>query len=70
MGGIDDAFRLKNEQRLRFNLPPIVENPSVIISNMSPATPPPNPMDLVNDLQMMAGAGSAVSASSKRKKAS
>lgn len=51
LGGIEEAFKLKNEQRLKFNLQPIVENPSVIINHMSPATPPPNPIDLVNDLQ-------------------
>jgi hypothetical protein len=44
LGGIEEAFKLKNEQRLKFNLQPIVENPSVIINHMSPATPPPNPI--------------------------
>ena len=44
MGGIEDAFKLKNEQRLKFKLDQIVENPSLIIGQMAPATPPPNPI--------------------------
>ena len=51
LGGIEESFKLKNEQRLKFKLVAISENPSVIINQMSPATPPPNPIDLVNDLQ-------------------
>ena len=51
LGGLEAAFKLKNEQRLSYGLPLIVENPAHIINQMSPATPPPNPVDLVNDLQ-------------------
>jgi hypothetical protein len=51
LGGLEDAFNLKNEIRLKFNLPFITENPSVILNNMYPATPPPNPVEIVNDLQ-------------------
>lgn len=48
MGGIEEAFKLKNDQRLKFKLEPISENPSVIINQMSPATPPPNPIGKIN----------------------
>jgi hypothetical protein len=51
MGTLDDAFNMKNELRRRFNLPPIAENPSVVLSKMPPATPPPNPIDLANEIQ-------------------
>lgn len=47
MGGVEEAFRLKNEQRMLFKLDPIIENPSLIMSQMSPATPPPNPIGKV-----------------------
>jgi hypothetical protein len=63
LGGIEDAFRLKNELRLKFNLPRITENPSIILSQMHPATPPPNPIDIVNELQF-----ANPNASYKRKK--
>lgn len=52
LGGLDKAFKSKNEQRAKFDLPIIVENPAQVINQMSPATPPPNPIDLVNDLQL------------------
>jgi len=52
LGGLEEAFKTKNEQRVKFKLPVIVENPSQVINQMSPATPPPNPIDLVNDLQL------------------
>lgn len=65
LGGLDEAFKLKNEQRLNFGLPVITENPAVIINQMSPATPPPNPIDLVNELQLVNS-----SSSYKRKKVS
>lgn len=48
LGGIEEAFKLKNDQRLKFKLEPISENPSVIINQMSPATPPPNPIGKIN----------------------
>ena len=32
-------------------MPTITENPSVILSQMYPASPPPNPVDIVNELQ-------------------
>ena len=51
LGNMDDAFNMKNELRRKFNLPDISENPSHILNQMSPATPPPNPVDLVNELQ-------------------
>lgn len=51
MGGLDEAFKLKNELRKQFNLPVITENPSIILNQMPPATPPPNPVDIVNELQ-------------------
>lgn len=63
LGGLDEAFKTKNEQRIRFNLPIIEENPTYVINQMSPATPPPNPIDLVNDLQF-----SNPNSSYKRKK--
>lgn len=52
LGGLDEAFKSKNEQRVKFNLPIIDENPTQVINQMSPASPPPNPMDLVNDIQL------------------
>jgi hypothetical protein len=54
---------LKNEYRSKFNLPLIDENPGQVINNMTPATPPPNPIDLANDL-----AFSNSNSSYKRKK--
>jgi hypothetical protein len=51
LGGLDEAFRLKNELRTKFGLDAIIENPSLILAQMTPATPPPNPVDLVNELQ-------------------
>lgn len=63
LGGLDEVFKLKNEQRSKFSLPIIEENPSHVISQMSPATPPPNPIDQVNDLQF-----ANPNASYKRKK--
>ncbi len=65
LGGLDEAFRLKNEQRVKFNLPIIEENPDQVINKMSPATPPPNPSDLTNDMQF-----SNPHSSYKRKKVS
>lgn len=63
LGGLEEAFKLKNDQRLNFGLPLITENPAFIISQMTPASPPPNPIDLVNELQLVNS-----SSSYKRKK--
>lgn len=65
LGGLDEAFRLKNEYRKRYNIPLITENSLDIINRMPPATPPPNPIDIVNDLQQ-----SAVNGTKKSKKVS
>ena len=51
LGGVEDAFRMKNELRAAFNLPLITENPSRVINQMSPSNPPPNPIEIVNELQ-------------------
>lgn len=63
LGGMDDAFTLKNLYRIKYNLPEITENPSLILNKMTPATPPPNPIDIVNELQL-----SNPNSSYKRKK--
>ncbi|RNA35377.1 striatin-interacting 2 [Brachionus plicatilis] len=52
LGGLDEAFRLKNEYRKLFNLAEIAENPKEIMSQMTPATPPPNPVDIANEIQL------------------
>ncbi|CAF0731843.1 unnamed protein product [Brachionus calyciflorus] len=51
LGGLDEAFCLKNNYRKLFNLPIINENPMIILSQMLPATPPPNPVDIANEFQ-------------------
>lgn len=51
MGDLDDVFQMKNELRSKFGLPLITENPSIIVAKMTPATPPPNPVDFVSELQ-------------------
>jgi hypothetical protein len=42
---------MKNEFRKKYGLSIIDENPLAILNNLSPATPPPNPVDLANELQ-------------------
>ncbi len=51
LGGLNEALCLRNECRKQYNLPIIVENSLDILNKMPPATPPPNPIDLVNELQ-------------------
>lgn len=51
LGGLEDNFKQKNINRLKHGLNAIIENPSEILSKMAPATPPPNPVDVVNDIQ-------------------
>jgi hypothetical protein len=51
LGTLDEAFDAKNELRRKFNLPLVDENPSIVLNKMPPATPPPNPLDLANELQ-------------------
>lgn len=63
LGGLEEAFALKNELRAKLKLDQIKENPSNILAQMTPATPPPNPVDIVNELQF-----ANPNASYKRKK--
>lgn len=66
LGGTEEAFKLKNELRSKLNLPIINENPMEILNTMAPATPPPNPIDIVNSELQFANPNSSY----KRKKTS
>lgn len=51
LGGLDEAVRIKNLKREKNGLKMIAEKPLEILSKMAPATPPPNPVDLANEIQ-------------------
>ena len=48
---MEDNFKQKNINRQKLGLNAINENPSEILSKMAPATPPPNPVDVVSEIQ-------------------